>query len=65
MILSFFSSHEPKAYSIVVEPACVRASVRPFTFKSIFFSETAWPMKAKFSCGASMGSGNESLFAGS
>ena len=30
--------------SIVVEPAYVR----PFTFSNIFFSETAWPMKAKF-----------------
>ena len=24
------------------------ASVRPFTFSKIFFSETAWPIKAKF-----------------
>ena len=32
------------AYSIVVEPA----SVRPFTFSNIFFSETAWLMKVKF-----------------
>ena len=35
-----------------VEPAsvrpCVRACVRPFTFSKIFFSETAWPIKAKF-----------------
>ena len=40
-----------RAYSIVVEPASVRASVRPcvrpFTFSNIF-SETAWPMQAKF-----------------
>ena len=37
---------------MVVEPAsvcaCVRACVRPFTFSKIFFSETAWPNKAKF-----------------
>ena len=37
---------------MVVEPASVRASVRacvrPFTFSKIFFSETAWPIKAKF-----------------
>ena len=37
---------------MVVEPAsvraCVRACVRPFTFSKIFFSETAWPIKAKF-----------------
>ena len=36
---------------MVVEPASVRASVRacvrPFTFSKIF-SETAWPIKAKF-----------------
>ena len=34
-----------------VEPAsvrpCVRPCVRPFTFSKIF-SETAWPIKAKF-----------------
>ena len=37
---------------MVVEPAsvhaCIRASLRPFTFSKIFFSETAWPIKAKF-----------------
>ena len=33
---------------MVVEPASVRALVRPFTFSKIFFSETAWPIKAKF-----------------
>ena len=33
---------------MVVEPASVRACVRPFTFSKIFFSETAWPIKAKF-----------------
>ena len=37
---------------MVVEPAsiraCVRTCVRPFTFSKIFFSETAWPIKAKF-----------------
>ena len=36
---------------MVVEPASVRACVRPcvrlFTFSKIF-SETAWPFKAKF-----------------
>ena len=26
----------------------VRPPVRPFTFSNIFFSETAWPIKAKF-----------------
>ena len=36
------------AYSMVVEPASIRACVRPFTFSKIFFSETAWPIKAKF-----------------
>ena len=24
------------------------SSVRPFTFSNVFFSETAWPIKAKF-----------------
>ena len=33
---------------MVVEPASVRACMRPFTFSKIFFSETAWPIKAKF-----------------
>ena len=33
---------------MVVKPAPVRACVRPFTFSQIFFSETAWPIKAKF-----------------
>ena len=33
---------------MVVEPASVRVCVRPFTFSKIFFSETAWPIKAKF-----------------
>ena len=37
---------------MVVEPAsvrvCVRACVHPFSFSKIFFSETAWPIKAKF-----------------
>ena len=33
---------------MVVEPASVRAYVRPFTFSKIFFSETAWPIKSKF-----------------
>ena len=33
---------------MVVEPASVRACVRSFTFSKIFFSETAWPIKAKF-----------------
>ena len=32
---------------MVVEPASVRACVRPFTFSKIF-SETAWPIIAKF-----------------
>ena len=32
---------------MVVEPASVRACVRPFTFSKIF-SQTAWPNKAKF-----------------
>ena len=27
---------------------CVRPCMRPFTFSKIFFSETAWPIKAKF-----------------
>ena len=31
---------------MVVEPASVRACVRPFTFSKI--SETGWPIKAKF-----------------
>ena len=33
-----------------VRPSVVRpsSSVRPFTFSNIFFSETAWPIKAKF-----------------
>ena len=47
---------------MVVEPAsvraCVRASVRPFTFSKIFFSETD---QSQILCGASMGRGNESL----
>ena len=29
---------------------------------NIFSSETAWPIKAKFLCGASLGRGNESLY---
>ena len=33
---------------MVVEPASVRACVRPFTFSKIFFFETARPIKAKF-----------------
>ena len=33
---------------MVVEPASVHVSVRPFTFSKIFFSETAWLIKAKF-----------------
>ena len=28
-----------------MDPASVR---RPFTFSNVFFSETAWPIKAKF-----------------
>ena len=34
-----------------VRPSVVRPSsvvVRPFTFSNVFFSETAWPIKAKF-----------------
>ena len=30
-----------------VRPSVVRPSVRPFTFSNVF-SETAWPIKAKF-----------------
>ena len=33
---------------MVVEPASVHACVHPFTISKIFFSETAWPIKAKF-----------------
>ena len=52
-----FSSPEPKAhwwaYRIPMDPASVRPSSvgvrRPSsTFSNIFFSETAWPIKAKF-----------------
>ena len=53
LIELFFSSPEPKAqrwaYSIpmVRRPSVVRR--RPsFTFSNIFFSETGWPIKAKF-----------------
>ena len=33
---------------MVVEPASVPVCVHPFTFSKIFFSETAWPIKAIF-----------------
>ena len=43
---SLFSSFG--AYRMVLEPGSVRVCVRAFTFSKIFFSETAWPIKAKF-----------------
>ena len=46
-----------------VRPSSVR---RPLlTISNIFFSETVFPFKAKFYVGASLGRGNESLFAAS
>ena len=50
-----FSSPEPlgSRMAIIRRPSVrhtssVRPSVRPFTITKIFFSETAWPTKAKF-----------------
>ena len=35
-------------YPWIRRPSSVRRRRRPFTFSNIFFSETAWPIKAKF-----------------
>ena len=44
------SSTEPKAHGelIVVEPASVRACVRPFTFSNLYISKTTSPIVIKF-----------------
>ena len=36
------------AYSIPVEPASVRACVRPFTLSNMNISATSWPIGMKF-----------------
>ena len=51
MIVSIFSSPEPSGSQgeLIVYPcSVVRPSVRRPQFSKIFFSETAWPIKAKF-----------------
>ena len=50
MVTTFFSSPEPLGSQgeLIVYPSSRRPSaVRP-PFSKIFFSETAWPIKAKF-----------------
>ena len=52
----FISSPEPKApgerlggaYVMGLEPASVRASVRPFTLSNLNISETSRPIEIKF-----------------
>ena len=45
-----FSSPEPSGSQgeLIVYPCSIRPSVRRPPFSKIFFSETAWPIKAKF-----------------
>ena len=46
---------------IVYPCSGVRRCCRRPPFLNVFSSETAWPIKAKILCGASLGRGNESL----
>ena len=50
-LVKLVSSPEPKAHRRVIGypwSGVRQSSVRPYTISNIFFSETAWPIKAKF-----------------
>ena len=56
-----FSSPEPSAYSIPVEPASVRPCVRPFTLSNMNISATSRPIGMKFYLKLHWGGGKASV----